>query len=65
MSTEIIQDLKVTLTLPKKVLDNLDRAGFVNNYTAYATDLTIRSYGSRETLNKTIADMIIERWNYD
>jgi hypothetical protein len=39
-------------------------AGYLNDYTAYATDLTIRSYGSRETLNKTIADMIIKKWGY-
>jgi hypothetical protein len=65
MSTEIIQDLKITVELPKKVLDNLNRAGFLNDYDSYAADLTIRSYGSRETLNKTIADMIIARWNYE
>jgi tRNA G26 N,N-dimethylase Trm1 len=62
MSTEIIQDLKITVELPKKVLENLNRAGYLNDYTSYSGDTTIRSYGARSTLNKTIADMIIERW---
>ena len=59
---EIIEPLKITVTLPKEVLQKLDKAGFLNNYTSFATDLTIRSYGSRETLNKTIADTIIKEW---
>lgn len=62
MSTDIIEDLKITITLPKKVLENLDKAGYLNNYTNYTATCTIRSYGARSTLNKTIADMIIERW---
>jgi hypothetical protein len=61
---EIIEGLKITVELPEHVLRNLDRAGYLNNYTSYHTDLTIRSYGSRDTLNKTIADMIIEKWGY-
>jgi len=60
---EIIEDLKITVELPKAVLDNLNRAGFLNNYTGYADDLIIRSYGARSTLNKTIADMIIKEWS--
>ncbi len=60
---EIIEDLKITVTLPKNVLANLDKAGYLNNYTHYSTDLIIRSYGSRETLNKTISDMIIKEWS--
>ncbi len=64
MSTEIIEDLTITVELPKKVLDNLNRAGYLNDYTSYATDLTIRSYGARTTLNKTIADIITEKWGY-
>jgi DNA-binding MarR family transcriptional regulator len=62
MHTEIIEDLKITVSLPKKVLQNLERAGYLDNYTDYSGDLTITSYASRRTLNKTVADMIIREW---
>ena len=61
----IIQDLKITVELPEEVLNNLNRAGYLNDYTSYAKDLVIRSYGARSTLNKTIADMIISKWCTD
>ncbi len=60
---QIIEPLKITVDLPETVLRNLDKAGYLNNYTTHTTNLTIRSYGSRKTLNKTIRDMIIERWS--
>jgi hypothetical protein len=60
---EIIQDLKITVELPKHTLDMLNKAGYLNDYTSYAKDLTIISYGSRRTLNKTIADIIIKEWS--
>jgi len=62
MHTEMIEDLKITVTLPKKVLENLDKAGYLDTYTSCHTNLTIRSYRSRSTLNKTIRDMIIREW---
>lgn len=63
MAKEIIEDLKIVVTLPKEILNKLDHAGYLDNYTAYTTNLTIRSYRSRTTLNKTIADMIIKEWS--
>lgn len=62
MSKTIIEDLKITVELPKEVLQKLVRAGYLNEYISCHTDLTIRSYTSRETFNITIADMIVKGW---
>jgi len=59
---EIIKDLTITVTLPKKVLENLERAGYLGTLTDYSGDTTIRTYLSRSTLNKTIADIITREW---
>jgi hypothetical protein len=59
---EIIRELTITVTLPKTVLSNLDHAGYLDSYTDYSGNLCIRSYRARSTLNKTIADKIIQEW---
>lgn len=60
--SEIIQDLKLSVDLPKKVLQNLEAAGYLDAYTDYSGSLVIRSYRVRTTLKKTIEDIIIEKW---
>ena len=59
---EIIKELTITVTLPKTVLSNLDKAGYLDSYTDYSGNTVIRSYRARSTLNKTIADKIIQEW---
>lgn len=59
---EIIKDLTISVTLPKEVLSNLERAGYLDSYIDYSGNTVIRSYRSRSTLNKTIADKIIKEW---
>jgi hypothetical protein len=60
----IIEDIKIMVELPEKVLNNLDKVGYLDVYHSFNGDNVIISGISRKTLNKTITDMIIKEWGY-
>lgn len=62
--TEQIEPLKISVELPKKVLDNLERAGYIDEMRSISGDLVIRIPRSRSTFNGTIQDMIVKQWSY-
>ena len=59
---EIIPKLTIEVELPKKVLDNLSRAGYLDETRDFSGDMVIHVYKSRSTFNRTIEDMIIQKW---
>lgn len=60
----IIDDLNIRVELPERVINNLEKAGYIDKYTNFTGDTVIISGISRRTLNKTIAGMIIKEWGY-
>lgn len=61
---EIIPKLTIEVELPKKVLDNLSRAGYLDETRDFSGDTVIHMYKSRSTFNRVIEDRIKIQWSY-